>query len=956
MPQIVAAVIGAIVTDFVTAVIGGTLGVLAGGIAGAAAASLILSAFSNNSASLSGFGAGSLISNSINPVSSQRLIYGTRRLGGQIVYRLPSEIGKDSNNNDVSGDNPFFWTIIALAGHECESIDDVFFGDVKLELDGNGFATNEEFVDGDNSLILVKKFDGTQTTADQQMINEIENWTSSHIGKEICHVAVRLQFNQSKLSQTRTISAVVKGRKVFDPRSSTTAFSNNPALCIRDYLTDAKFGLESTSSEINDATFITAANVCEEQVEFIESETNGIPDVGFFDRYTCDIVVESSTNLIDNLNFLVSTLAGSVTYVQGKFEAHAGAFTTPVVTIDESWLAAPVRMVTKTTRNELFNAVKGVYVSVEKNFEVTSFTPITDATFEAQDGDTRIFQNIQLRGTTNSQRAQRIARLLLRQSRQQISLEIMTNFKALEIAVFDNVNVTLGVFGFSSKVFKVVNWQLNDSGKGIVMTLREEDAANYDWDVGDGVFVALPPDTTFPSPFQVSPPGAPSIVSQLYVASSGSSVKTRAVVSWAASPSQFIVAYEVSYIVDGEPEVFVGRTADLTITAFDLPQGLFVFFVKAVNNIQAESTKSQNTISIVGITSPPADMENFSLNMINNNANLTWDLSTDLAVTTGGKIIIKFSPLLVGATWATAFNILASLPGIAQGVTVPALTGTYLIKAEDFQGNQSENPTVIVSNVADLLRMNFVANSTQETAFAGVKTNMIVVSNTLQLSGVGLFDDAPGLFDDTAGNFDAAGGIQTGGEYFFDNPIDVGRVVRSRVTADVEAIIFEASTFFDDRQGLFDDTPGNFDGGDEDVISVELFVRTTDDDPFGSPVFTDFRRFISGDYVARGYDFKLVVKSKNSAFNISISTLQVDIDMPDVVDSGQELTSASGPITVNYAINFFAVPDVGGTIIDGATGDFIEITNQTNSSFDLAVLRNPVTFVSQTVNWLSKGF
>lgn len=952
MPQIVAAVVAALVTTAATAAVGATLAQLAG----AFVAFGIMSAFSSNSARIAPFGAAQLISNTIDPVLPQRLIYGTRRVGGQIVYRTTSPTGIDSNNNNIIGTGPFFWVIVALAGHECESIDQLFFGDVELTLDGNGFATNSEFVDRSSKLILVKKFDGSQTTADQQMINEIENWTSNHIGKGICYVAVRLQYSASKVSQVRNISAVVKGKKVFDPRSSTTGFSNNPALCIRDYLTDSKFGIESTNSEINDPSFITAANICEEQVEFVEEEINGVPVVGTFDRYTCDMVVESGTNLIDNLNFLVSTLAGSVTYVQGEFNVHAGAFTTPVVTIDESWLSGNLALVTKTARNQLFNAVKGVFIDSEQNYEATSFTPITSATFEAEDGGTRIFQNIQLRGTTNSQRAQRISRLLLRQSRQQISIEIKTNFKALEIAVYDNVNVTLEIFGFVSKVFKVVRWQFNKDGNGISMTLREEDAANYDWDVGDGVFVALPPDSSFPSPFDVSPPGAPNLVEELYVASGGSSVKTRVVVSWVASPSQFIVAYEVSYTVDGGVEVFVGRTSGLTITAFDVPQGAFVFFVKAINNIQSESEKSQNVISVSGLTDPPADIENFSLNMVNNNANLTWDLSNDLQVRVGGKVIIKWTPLLVGASWATAFNILASLPGIAQGVTVGASNGTYLIKAEDFQGNQSENATVIVSDVADLLRMNVVANSTQEPGFSGTKTNMVVVGNSLELATVTLWDNSPGLWDDRAGLFDDGGGLQTNGEYFFDSPIDIGRVTRSRISVDMEAVIFNESDVWDDRQGLWDDQTGSWDGGDEDVISTEIFVRTTDDDSSGSPVWSEYRRFVVGDYEARAFDFKIVVTSKNSAFNINISKLQVNVDMPDVVDSGQVVTSASGPVTVNYAINFFAVPDVGATIIDSTQGIFGLITNQTNSSFDIEVRKTPSNPVSVTVNWLAKGF
>ena len=54
-----------------------------------------------------------------------------------------------------------------------------------------------------------------------------------------------------------TFSAIVKGKKVFDPRTSTTAWSANAALCLRDYLT-SDYGLGANSDEINDTVFSTA--------------------------------------------------------------------------------------------------------------------------------------------------------------------------------------------------------------------------------------------------------------------------------------------------------------------------------------------------------------------------------------------------------------------------------------------------------------------------------------------------------------------------------------------------------------------------------------------------------------------------------------------------------------------------------------------------------------------------
>ncbi|MCP6756604.1 hypothetical protein NL533_33770, partial [Klebsiella pneumoniae] len=80
------------------------------------------------------------------------------------------------------------------------------------------------------------------------------------------------------------VSAVVNGKKVYDPRDGTTEWSNNAALCIRDYLTSS-YGFNCSSDEINDTYFSSAANHCDESVTL----TTG----GSQNRFTCDGVVDT---------------------------------------------------------------------------------------------------------------------------------------------------------------------------------------------------------------------------------------------------------------------------------------------------------------------------------------------------------------------------------------------------------------------------------------------------------------------------------------------------------------------------------------------------------------------------------------------------------------------------------------------------------------------------------------
>lgn len=57
--------------------------------------------------------------------------------------------------------------------------------------------------------------------------------------------------------------AKVKGRKVYDPRTLTTVWSDNPALCLRDFLLSETYGAGLGSGEIDETSFEDAADYCD---------------------------------------------------------------------------------------------------------------------------------------------------------------------------------------------------------------------------------------------------------------------------------------------------------------------------------------------------------------------------------------------------------------------------------------------------------------------------------------------------------------------------------------------------------------------------------------------------------------------------------------------------------------------------------------------------------------------
>ena len=88
-----------------------------------------------------------------------------------------------------------------------------------------------------------------------------------------------------------------------------------------------------------------------------------------------------------------------------------------------------------------------------------------------------------------------------------------------------------------------------------------------------------------------------------------------------------------------------------------------------------------------------------------------------LRCNTWGNYWIRYTSNLTGATWAGSTDVTKTIPGSASSTSVSLMSGTYLIKAIDSSGNQSNNATLISSNTADILNLNNVFTTVQHPSF-----------------------------------------------------------------------------------------------------------------------------------------------------------------------------------------------------------------------------------------------
>lgn len=453
-----------------------------------------------------------------------------------------------------------------------------------------------------------------------------------------------------------------------------------------------------------------------------------------------------------------------------------------------------------------------------------------------------------------------------------------------------------------------------------------------------------------------TPPPSISVTEQLYV-SRASGVRSKVNVSWGASKSSGIQDYRVEYRLASSSGAFevLSTTSDLAAAWQDAPPGRYLFRVQAINILGLRSNYTQTEVELFGKTTPPADVTNLSISAANGNAQLVWSKTPDPDVKDGGWYIVRFTPRRQDVRWTDGFQV-AQVAGAANFATAVLQSGTYMVKAYDSSGVESINFASVSSATLAIQELNTVAVIREQAVFAGVKTNMIAAGGVLQLAPDPASPNAPILFDSGTALFDARDGLFDGsigipnllsGSYYFANSIDLGQVYNSRIVPNISTVIDNRQALFDSYTGLFDDYSGLFDNSNPADVSVRFQARFSDD----AVTYTSWADLAIGDYSFRAVEFRLLVVSANEYTNALIDTLEVSVDMPDRLESGDAITGAR----VSYKVPFRLPPDVDYSPISSQPGDRFEKIDETTEGFRVMAYNNG-QFVTRSFTWIARGF
>jgi hypothetical protein len=597
-----------------------------------------------------------------------QVIYGETRIAGARVF-----------DGATGSDNKFLHRVIAFAGHEVEGFSEVYLNDYKLTVNlTTGAVTSaqnsEETTNRYNNRVRIISRNGTDSqTAISEMVSEIPEWTSAHRLRGIAYLYIRFEFDADVFPNgIPEVTATVKGRKVFDPRTSTTAWSDNPALCLRDYLTNSRFGMGATAGEIDDVLVAQAANVCEETVEAQS-------------RYTLNGAFTTDAAPADILQNMLTSMGGLLWHAQGAWRMKPAYYTAPVLALGLDDLRTGLQIQTRAARRDNFNTVRGTFRGAESDWQVTDYKPVTDSAFVAADGGFDTAIDLDLPFTSSHLTAQRIARIALQQQREQVTVSGRFGLRAFQVQVGDTVTITNPRLGWTNKEFEVVTWTFTltqDMALEVQMTLRETSSAVYASTPG-AVFEAN--NTSLPSPFLNVAPQNLQAVTSAFIATDGTYVNSIDV-TWDAPDDAFVDHYEIEWRKTTVTE-FSGATT--SATEFIIPSvdddASYAIRVRAVNLLGVRGPFTSITFNAGPDVTPPGEPTSLSVVGRFGYFNLQWVSPTDR----------DFDYLEV---WESETSSLGAASQIAvaygntfvRGNVAPGVTRFFWIRAVDASGNKSD--------------------------------------------------------------------------------------------------------------------------------------------------------------------------------------------------------------------------------------------------------------------------
>ena len=932
------------------------------------------------------------------------IIYGTRKVGGNIVFM------------ETSGtDNTFLYMIMVLGEGEIDDITSIYVNDNIVTWSGD-LADNTERTVASNdanfykadptvtdssaeSLITVRPHYGTDAQTYDTLVGGLTSWTSNHRLRGLSYLALKFKWNSDAFGGVPQIHALVKGKKVYNPNldgsitggtgshrqntSSTWAYSDNPIYQLLDYLRNTTYGMGIADGYFNSsfADWQTAGDVCDVNI----TPYSGADEIDLMDSHA---VIDTSKKAIENVQTFLTGCRGLLNYTSGDYKILVETTGSAAITLTEDNIIGGISISSK-NKNSRYNRVLVAFINPDKNYQSdeVQFPPIDDsaeasadrhATMKGLDGGILLEGRFDFPTITSPYQAREMAEIILRRSRSSLDVSLKADGTALDLAIGDIVNITHATPSFSAKPFRVQAMTIS-SDMTTNLTLSEHQDSYYSF--GTQTVAATIPDTTLPNPFVISAPASLTLTDSLVEYSDGV-VITKLQILVGASANKFVQYYQVEAKLSTDSDfVILGKGTQLNYEMLNvIDNETYNVRVKAINSLGVNSTYTSANRVIVGGSEPPSNISDFSIEMHGSNQmRLTWtppNASTDLDI---AYYEIRYQNVTSGALWNNSTNLIRVTRRKSDNAIVNSRTGAFLIKAIDKTGNESIDETIIYTNISNVFNYTDVATTTETLSLSTSAAQMdstypLCIKEdssgdiVIALDTITNFDDTVGNFDSPTGNFELGGTDTTSnptystanrdnlGYYNFSNSISLSAIFDGTVQPTLTLDNEDPYDQFDSGRGVsfFDDAKAPFDGSEPSHAFHKIQIAVSNTSLGDATTYQDISS--SATHKFRYAKFRLRLTNDDFKTSSKITGLSVKLSLEDRTVSGADIVSGTGTKAVTFSNAFYASPSLGIAAQNMASGDTYTISSKSVTGFSIAFINSSGSGVSRTFDYVAKGY
>jgi len=374
---------------------------------------------------------------------------------------------------------------------------------------------------------LRKYYDGTQTTADSQLLADFASyperpWSADMALRGVPYVVITFSAERTVFQGFPQVKFETEGVALYDPREDTDLGGTgahdwadeatweqtlNPQQMIYNIIRGitlpdgSVWGIGAEAADLPASNWFAALNDCDEAVDLEGGGTEP--------RYRAGYEVTVDQEPLAVVEELLKACGGEIVEFGGYWHTQVGAPASAslFITDDDLIITANRDLDPFLGLNETTNAVTATYPDINGSWEVADAEPRYDEDWEAEDQGRRLTTSLDLPAVPYDTQVRRLMREIALDARRMRSHVITLPPDALHILPLQTISWTSARNGYTGKTFEVTRKIIDPATLNSTLALRERDAADYADNSADDAIVPTPPSGGTVIPQLIGTPG-----------------------------------------------------------------------------------------------------------------------------------------------------------------------------------------------------------------------------------------------------------------------------------------------------------------------------------------------------------------------------------------------------------------------------------------------------------------